>query len=414
MFDQVVPTFADGESVLAIGGVWVLLVSLAALILGEGLIALSPALKRLSVPSAVLGGLAVCLITALLDASGWATVAFSPELRDIAALILFSAIGLSIKARRILASACAVGLLLGVAAALLVFQDMVGSAVAASLGAHPGYGLLAGSISFMGGHGTGVAWGAILSERYSIDDAEQVALVFATLGLLAGGLLGGPVAQHLIRKHGLSGKPDEEGDGQVISAPIEAVRRFRVRPTMLTAALLILLGAVAAPPLSALLAGLGVTLPPFALALVAGAVLSNLADAIRLPTDPAATGVMRDLSLQIFIVMSVMSIQLGALTDLVGPLLLVCLLQIVMVLFFVYFSVFHILGRSYEAAVMCGGLIGFGLGATFVGLANMRAVTTRHGPAPVAFIAVPIVGAFLIDLVNALVLQLYLLSTVLE
>ena len=382
------------------------------LVVGEAVVAKVPFLRRNSLPSAVIGGLIFCLGVLAAEALELPEIEVGIVLRDNLFLVFFAAVGLSIKLHRIGPAARIIISLLILATALMVFQNMVGSAVASAFGLSPVTGLIAGSMTFVGGHGTGAAWMEVLNDRYALPLGEQTTIALATLGLIAGGLLGGPLAERLIARNGLT-YTDADLDLEVEESSAPPAPGIWLQPAMMTTSALLGVSMIAAKTGSAWLADAGFQIPGFVIALFMGAVLGYLADLLRLQTHAPANEVIADVTLQVVIVISIMGLKISDLFVIALPILAVCLLQIALILVFVYSAVFIVLGRSYTSALMCAGFVGFGLGATFVGLANMRAVAARHGLAPVAFIAVPIVGSFLIDILNAVVLQLYLLSPVL-
>ena len=399
-------------AIVQLEGLDLIVVALLVLVVGEFILGRVALLRKYNIPSAVIGGIACSIVLAALSAANLFRVELGTELRGLLLLVFFSTIGLSMKIQALRGSAKAMLILLALATALLIFQNMVGSSIAAAFGFPPASGLLAGSISFMGGHGTGIAWAGIFSERYGLESAEQTALTIATLGLLAAGLLGGPLAEFLIRRHDLadSARAAQEAPGP----PAQQLVWEGIRPSMLNTGILIALCVYIAPLASSALAEIGVTLPGFVIALLAGAVLINLAEIGRVTVNTHANTMIGDIGLQLFLVISVMTIQLPFVLDVAVPLLAVSVLQILLVLAFVYSPVFLVMGRNYESAVLCAGFTGFSLGSSLIGVANMRAVTRKYGAAPAAFIIIPIVGSFLIDIVNSLVIQLYILSPVLQ
>lgn len=399
-------------AVIQLEGLDLLVLSLFVLLVGEFLLARIAILRRYSIPSAVVGGITCSAILGGLSAVDLIRLNMGTDLRDLFLLVFFSAVGLTIKFQVLRENARAMLVLLALATGMLVFQNMVGSAIAAAFGYHPAAGLLAGSVTFMGGHGTGVAWSGIFQERFGILDAEQAALTLATLGLVAAGLTGGPLAEFLIRRHGLA--ETVESELKVPDLPEEPTVREGFRPSMLNTGIMAALCVYAAPLASDAVAGVGVTVPGFVFALLFGAVLTNLADLGRVDMNITANTLIRDISLQIFLAIAIVEMQFTFVASVAVPLLAIFVLQILLVLAFVYTTVFPVMGRNYESAVMCAGFTGFSLGSSLIGMGNMRAVTRKYGVAPAAFIIVPVVGSFLVDIVNSFIIQLYLLSPVLK
>ncbi len=399
-------------AIIRLEGLDLLILTLFVLIVGEFVYGRVGVLRKYNIPSVVIGGIACSIVLGVLNTANLVRVEFGRELLDLFLLVFFSTVGLSIKFRALREIARPMLVMLILATALLIFQNMVGSAIAGAFGFPPVAGLIAGSVTLMGGHGTGIAWSGIFIERFGMQTAEQGVLAVATLGLVAGGLLGGPLAEFLIRRHGLQGGADAEAE--IPSTPEKHVNWEGVRPSMLTSGVMVALCVYAAPVASGALSKIGVTLPGFVIALILGAVLANLAGVCRVELNNTANTLISDISLQLFLAMSIMNIQLSYLFNVAVPLLVVCALQMVLVLIFVYYTVFSVMGRNYESAVLCAGFTGFSLGSSLIGIGNMRAVTRKYGAAPAAFIIVPVVGSFLIDIVNSFVIQLYLLSSVLK
>lgn len=400
------------DAVFRIEGVYLLILALLVIAVGEFIARRVRVIHDYSVPAVVVGGLLCAVAIAAMKIFGDVRIELGSDFLQIMLLIFFSTVGLSVKLRDFGADLKALFVLLVLAIALLIFQDMVGSAIAAAIGVHPAYGLLAGSVTFIGGHGTGIAWGEIFADRFDLKDAQQTALACATFGLVLGGLVGGPLARRLISKNDLSG--DTVADAYTPSVDDPNRRGPASLYAMLSAILQVAICVGVSHAAAPLLRSIGLTVPEFVIALLAGSILTNLMDRLPVEQNINAIGLISDVSLQIFLAIAVSSVQLLSLQNAIGPLLLVFLFQVIIVVVFAYFIVFPTMGRDYDAGVMCAGFIGFGLGATPVGLANMRAITRKFGASPKAFLVVPLVGAFLIDIVNSFVIQLYLSSPVLD
>jgi ESS family glutamate:Na+ symporter len=289
---------------------------------------------------------------------------------------------------------------------LLIFQDIVGIGIALLLGKHPAYGLFAGSVSFAGGHGTAIAWGDV-AEQIGLPGAGTLGIACATFGLVAGGLLGGPIGGYLIKKNRLSQPEDIPAGYEVLDTDTDTKQESQALPlegsfmTLLLLALCVGLG----HNVNGWLASSGISLPPFLTAMFVGIVLTNLADVFKKEINAASINRAGEISLHLFLAMSLMSIQLWQLASAMGPLLMILIAQMLLISTIAVFLVFRFVGRDYDAAVIAAGFMGLGLGATPVAIANMQAITSRYGPSTKAFIVVPLVGAFFIDLSNALVIK---------
>lgn len=316
-------------------------------------------------------------------------------------LSFFAAVGLSANLALLRQGGKRLLLFVMVLAPFLVLQNLTGLLLAWSLDLHPLMGLIGGTITLVGGHGTGAAYAERFAEVHNIQAIMELAMTGATLGLVLGGLCGGPLAQWLIRRHRLAGadghttEVQPSGDGD--AAPISAASLVPVLAAVLIAVL-------AGQWLAELVSDAPVTLPSFLWCLLLGVLIRNGGHLIGLRLNDAAIELISSLALALFLAMTMMALNLASVASLAGPLLLILLGQVVVVLVYGGALVYRAVGRDYESAVMSAAFCGFALGATATAIANMQAIVQKYGPAPQAFLVVPLVGAFLIDLINALVL----------
>ena len=287
----------------------------------------------------------------------------------------------------------------------LLAQDALGVLMARLLGLHPFLGLIAGSITLVGGHGTGAAYAEKFGAASGITGVLALTMTSATLGLVLGGIIGGPVAERLIRKFRLAPQTPLATEGGVITGPTEApVTTVPVIAALTVALIAVLIGQW----LGALLADAPVTVPDFMLCLLAGLLLRNGGARFGLRLSASATDLIGSVSLSLFLAWTMMALNLADVFTLAGPLLIILLAQLILVALWASLVTFRVVGRDYESAVMSAAFCGFAMGATATAIANMQALSRRHGPAPQAFLIVPIVGAFFIDILNAVVLTLFL------
>lgn len=398
----------DHMQELQIDSVDTLIVSLFVLYIGNLLTHRIGFLEKYSIPQAVTGGLICSLIVFAIIRFGGPKVSFSLELRDVLLLAFFSTIGLSAKFARLKAGGRPLLILVVCAAVFLVVQNGTGVLLALGLGEHPGYGLFAGSVSFAGGHGTAIAWGQE-AEAAGLPNAGLIGIAFATFGLVAGGLLGGPIGEFLIKRYKLApggaagDQPlmDEKGASEVVLEPV-TMRRT------LTTIFILAVCISAGNAVNDLFFEAGVKLPGFLTAMMVGIVITNLADAIKKEVRQRDFDKVGEVALQLFLAMSLMSMDLNALADAMGAVLIVLFIQVIVITFFAVFIIFRIMGKTYDAAVICSGFTGLGLGATPVAIANMSAITAKYGASFKAFLVVPLVGAFFIDILNAVIIKLFI------
>lgn len=386
-------------------GADVLILSIVVLFAGIAITKRVPFLQKNSIPDAVTGGLLCSSIIGLIYAFLDVQVVVDMRLRDVLLLVFFSTIGLSAKFAQLLAGGRALVICVAVATGFLVVQDATGVMLAKLLGAHPAYGLFGGSVSLAGGYGTAIAWGESAVEA-GLTGAQEIGIAFATFGLIAGGMIGGPLAERLIKRHGL--EPSAGEDSSAAETQTATPAASITLESALTTILLLAVCVAVGDQVNRLLFSQGVTLPGFLTAMFVGIVITNTGELMKRPVDQVAVDRCAEFSLPLFLAMSLMSIQLWTLATAALSILLVLCVQVVVITTFTVFILFRLLGRNYDAAVMAAGFAGLGLGATPVGIANMSAVTGKYGPSPKAFLVIPLVGAFFIDLANALVIKFFI------
>jgi ESS family glutamate:Na+ symporter len=347
------------------------------------------------IPPAVTGGLLFAAGTALLYNFADLQVEFDMHMRDLLLLLFFSTVGLSARLKTLAAGGKALAILVAVAGVFLVFQNAIGIGMAVLLGAEPGYGLMAGSVSFAGGHGTAIAWGEV-AEEAGLEGASAIGLAFATFGLVAGGLVGGPVAKLLLKRTELPSSTGQIAEAEDASADSKDWL-FQVFVALLVLALCVSLGDV----VNRRLLDNEMRLPGFLTAMFVGIVVTNVLDLVKRPLGSATLDKFGEVSLNIFLAMSMMAIQLWTLAGAFRAISLVLLAQVIIMTVFAIWVVYRVMGRDYDAVVIAAGFTGLGLGATPVAIANMNALTSRYGPSTKAFLVVPLVGAFFVDILNA-------------
>ncbi|MGE4371502.1 MAG: sodium/glutamate symporter [Xanthobacter sp.] len=367
-----------------------------------------PPLRRWNIPEAVTGGILAALVTLFIYIAFDIEVRFDLAARDMLLLYFFTGIGLNAKFSDLATGGRPLVFLLIITVVFLILQNVVAVGGSALMGLPDGVAPLLGSISLVGGHGTTIAWAPIISDRYHISNALEIGIASATLGLVMASVLGGPIAGVLIKRYnlqndkeqdpimGLSEEEEESGKAQV------SYRSF------LTSLLVLNIVIAIGYALDEIIEELGVNLPLFVICLLVAIVFTNIvpriAPRLEWPARTPELALISELSLNIFLPMSLMAMKLWALDGLGFSLLAILAMQTIVTVAFIFFVVFPAMGRDYQAAVLSAGFTGIGLGATPTAIANMTAVTRRHGPAPLAFIILPLISAFFIDLVNALVI----------
>jgi ESS family glutamate:Na+ symporter len=364
-------------------------------------------LRNYNIPEPVTGGLLFSLAFTLLHLAGGVEINFELTARDVLLVYFFTTIGINARIGDLKSGGKPLLILLGATVAFMLVQNALGIGLATLLGQPSGVGLLAGSVSLIGGHGTTIAWAPVFQER-GIPGALEIGIASATVGLVLASVTGGPVAKYLIRRHGLSGGPEALDVGVRDDRPQTPIDYHSFLQAILAIHVAGILGILAFQWLQ----DLGFKLPLFVPCLVAGILITNLQPIVmprvKWPARSTALALIAEVSLGVFLAMSLMSMQLWALADVAGALAVILAAQLAAAVAFILFVVFPLLGRGYPAAVMSAGFAGFGLGATPAAMANMTAVTQHHGACHVAFLVVPLVGAFFIDITNAIVIRFLL------
>ena len=389
-----------------LGELATVLVGLVALFVGRWVRQSVPLLSRLDMPNAVVGAMIVAVLILLLQLTAHIDIAFGQRTRDALLLVFFTSIGLSAKLSTLKSGGKPLIILCAVTVLALVMQNLSGALLAAAWGAHPAYGILAGSLSFVGGPGTAMAWARELNAQ-GLPNAHVVAIGAATLATIAGALVSGPITGWMVRRHKLhgTGSPD---DVTFAPPPVPYKPEGNRTDTLLTTVFLILLSVSIGEKLNGYAAQAGLLLPGFLSAMIAGVIITNLADAVGYKLDFAPIEQGGALALQLFLVMALMSTPLISVAAILVPLMLNVALQVVVTVSIAYFILFRLLGRDYDAAVASGGFLGFGLASMPVAMATMDEVGRRYGPSPKAFLLITMAGSFFVDLANAFVAKSFL------
>lgn len=385
-----------------------LLVSLVVLFIGRFLVSRVAVLARLNIPAPVVGGGLMALLLALVDGFFHVRLGFGLGLRDTLLLMFFTTVGLAADARMLVKGGPRLLIFLAISVVLIVAQNAIGVTAARLMDMHPVVGLLGGSITLVGGHGTGAAYAGRLGETMNLQGIMELTMACATAGLVIGAVLGGPLAELLLKRHRLSGPApgaDADADGKADEAENDPI----TASSLLNTLFVILLCLAGGKLLAGLVASTGFILPDFVFSLLLGVVVRNASTATGLFRMSGTTvDALGTVALSMFLVMALMTMRLLDLVNLAGPLLVLLAVQTVAIALFAALVTFQVMGRSYDAAIMAAGQIGFGMSSTACALAIMKSVTDRHGPSPLAFLIVPMVGAFFIDITNAFIIQGYL------
>ncbi|WP_270173865.1 sodium/glutamate symporter [Diaphorobacter sp. ED-3] len=383
------------------------------LLVGKFLVQRIRWLREFNIPEPVAGGLVAALISWGLNAAFDVRASFDTGLQTAFMLVFFSSIGLSANFLKLREGGMGLIVFLLVVVVFIGVQNSVGVALATALGLDPLIGLIAGSITLVGGHGTAGAWGSVLENDHGIPGAITLGIACATFGLVIGGLIGGPLAKWLIQRHGLK-HPQSTGDAGALEAGTPNFE-FPHKTRLITAdaaieTMALFAGCLAfAEFMSQLTKGTALQLPTFVWALGGGVLIRNVLDYVfNFEVFDRAIDVFGNTGLSVYLAIALLSLKLWELAGLAGPLVIILGAQTLVMAAYAGFVTFRLMGSNYDAAVLCAGHCGFGMGATPTAVANMQAITNQYGASHKAFLIVPMVGAFFIDLVNAVAIQVFI------
>ncbi|MGD8117410.1 sodium/glutamate symporter [Vibrio sp. TRT 29B02] len=403
------------NQIISVGPLESFLIAISVLFLGHFVNSKLPILKKFNIPEPIVGGLIVAVIITIMHFNG-INLEFSLPLQKVFMLMFFSTVGLAANYTQLMKGGAKVFIFLAVASFYIIIQNGVGVSMATALGLDPLMGLIAGSITLSGGHGTGAAWSQTFSDNYGLTNTLEIAMASATFGLIIGGIIGSPVAQKLINKNGFE---SEYGSGTQTHARFPELVTYneyeedKVTAKKVIEILFILLICVTgAKYLEQWVVSFNISwlmIPDFVYALFIGVFITNVLEVSKThKIDAETVDILGTVSLSLFLAMALMSLKLWNIFDLAIPFLVILAVQSVVLGFFSYFVTFKVMGSNYDAAVIAGGHCGFGLGATPTAVMNMGSLVNKYGPSPQAFMVVPIVGAFFIDIVNLIILQGYI------
>jgi len=416
-----------------------------ALIVGMVLTRRVAFLQKYCVPSPVSGGIIFSLLTLALYKWWGIEVGFDDTLKDVFMLAFFTSVGFQSDLRVIKQGGKPLMIMLTLLVVIITLQNIMPISITRLLDVSPLVGMATGSISMTGGHGTAGGFASVL-EGLGLQGAATIGMAAATFGLIAGSMVGGPLAERIIRTkltHEQVQPQDEEIDPAMAgiesdeASPTGRKKRLSTNEQEFQqyakAAYCILMVMGGGTLLSWLLAKTGITFPTYFGALILAAIVRNTLGFISYKADdgenPSLDGEKKtsvkwqkadklldmeriisvgNICLSLFLGMAMISLKLWELQNLALPLVLILVSQVLMMALFAYFVAFPLLGRDYDAAVLCAGMCGFGLGATPNAMANMSAVCYKYRYTVKPFLIVPIIGAMFADLINTGIITLFL------
>ena len=396
---------------LAIGGFASTTIAFLVYLTGANLTRRVAFLKDYNIPEPVSGGLLAAALTMAVYLLFDRAIEFDLRARDYFLLVFFTGIGLNARLSDLSRGGGALAILLGLTILYILLQNVLGLMGSNLFGLPSEFSVLLGSAALIGGHGTVIAWSPRIEEMTGAAGVGELGIAVATIGLVCAALIGGPIAKLLINRHGLS--TDDPGEENTIGVSFDeqesqGITHLSLMQVMIWVHVTMALGGLLGEALE--LAGLA--LPPFVPCLLMGIVLGNgvpflfkgIPEVRRTPT----LAVISDFALGTFLAMSLMSLQLWTLAGMGLTLAVVIAAQTALAVVFCLVVIYRFMGRNYDAAVLAAGFGGFAMGATPTAIANMTAVTKRYGPSPMAFVILPLVSAFFVDIVNSFAIQFFL------
>lgn len=359
------------------------------------------------IPAPVIGGILFSLLNLVMTVGGFWQMSFDTSLQDFFMTMFFTSIGYTASLSMLKEGGKSVFKLVALCALLIVLQNLLALGLVKFFDLSPLIGMATGSIPMIGGHGTAGSFGALL-EQMGAKGAATVAVAAATFGLVMGSIIGGPIARYLIEKNHLFSH--EHAEEPIHKEHIIGKDDYAVDKEYFLYGIGQLLIAMGLGSwVTSLITSMGITFPPYIGAMLAAAILRNLADiSDGYEVFAKEIEVMGSVSLTIFLATALMGLKLWQLSELALPLIVLLIAQTALMAFFARYIIFNLMGRDYEAAVMTAAGCGFGMGATPTAMANMNAIVFRYGPAPKAYFIVPLVGSLFIDFINAFIITLFL------
>jgi len=387
--------------------IFTLLAAMGVFFIGRALVSRVALLKRFSIPAPVVGGGLIAVVLALTDGLFQVRFAFNLSLKDSLLLMFFTTVGLGADARMLVKGGAKLLIFLLISALFIVIQNAIGMVASQAMDLHPAVGLLGGSITLTGGHGTGAAYAGQFGGTMNLQGVMELTMACATAGLVLGAVLGGPLAEYLIKRHKLSPAPQA---AEVTAEGAGGEPEDRITAETLISTLFVLFLCLAGGKfLAHLMESTGFILPDFVFCLLLGVVIRNLLTFTKIfQMSSNSVDTVGSVALSLFLVMALMTMKLLDLINLAGPLLAILAAQTAAMALYAVLVTFRVMGGNYDAAIMAAGHVGFGMSSTACALAIMKAVTERHGLSPLAFLIVPMVGAFFIDILNAIIIQGFL------
>ena len=373
------------------------------LLLGRILVDKIAILRKYCIPAPVVGGFIYAILHLVVRSAGILEISADMTLKNVFMVAFFCSVGYTASFKMLKKGGIQTIVFLLLAVVMVILQNCLGAGLASAFGLDPRLGLATGSIPMVGGHGTAGSFGPML-EELGVANANVVAIASATFGLVAGCAIGGPIAYNKIHKFNLKSAALDT----TIEEMVEKDETGAIDSKQFLDAFLYLIIAIGAGTVVSMFLGKLMTFPFYIGAMLVGAVIRNVMDAMQKEIPMEEIGTLGGSCLSIFLGLAMIDMKLWQLAELALPLVVMLAAQTILMFVYAYFVVFNVLGRTYDAAVMTTGFCGFGMGATPNAMANKQAVTGKYGPAPTAFMVVTLVGSLFIDFCNASILTAFI------
>ncbi len=382
-----------------------LALSVVALMLGSRIRRRFTVLERFCIPSPVVGGLVFAIASLILYVFNLAELSFDETLRTVCMVFFFTSVGFQANLKVLKSGGKALLILLLLVVGLITIQNLLAVGLANMMHIDSYVGLCTGSIPMVGGHGTAGAFGPVL-EDFGTTGATTLCTASATFGLIAGSLIGGPIANSLIKKKNLFENYLDEDDSFLVEEEEKHERQFNMYAP---AVFQIVLAAGAGTVVSYLLSMTGMTFPIYIGAMIVAAIMRNYSEFTgRTVIHMGEINDLGGICLSLFLGIAMITLKLWQLVELALPLIVLLTAQTLFMFLYARFVVFNLMGRDYDAAVIVGGTCGFGMGATPNAMANMQAICDKYAPSIKAYLLIPIVGSLFADFINSLVITFFI------
>lgn len=370
-------------------------------LIGQSIVRHNKFLREWAIPAPVASGLILSIILAILKVSISLDITWDKSLANYLMNIFFTCMGFSFSFKNLSKGRKYIAPIFITITAIVIIQGTIGILVSQHFGIHPLIGVNATTGAHAGGPGTAAAFGEMYTSFGAIG-ATEAGVASATVGLALGSLTGGPAASYLIRKFSLKAdKADEIHTDQAKDPTILNTRRFFNMVCLIT-----IIGMFGIPIQFLLKLIPMIEVPYFIGMLFSGAIARNLMEALKVPFFEEEIDMIESVSLSIFLAVTIMTLDLTIILNLIGPIALMILLDLIITVGFGMTLCYKMYGSDYDSAVMVAGFIGTSMGSGTNAIANQQSVMDQFGYAHKAWIIFPALSVIAVDIANPLYMSL--------